>query len=370
MRHALRRHFQFAKLLSTLTMVAIAVLAGVSSSPSAFAAPYVEQPPWGWRKASFGFGGSTRYTTTQANYGPGRGEFTRLTGDNQLTAFETNFRGRYAFWPKFSMYAGGAFSQVRAIDSVNEKTNNGLTEINAGGHFVVWRNWLIMIAEVQGGIAMSKNTRLQTAPLLHDGVSYAQAVLHMRKNIGRTRWIGHVGANFPSDGFAKKVLYGFVGELPIGDAMLIGGGVEGYDSMITDELTESERNLSINAANAGSQIFAAWDPAQTSFKVYAGFLPGRTVDIRAGYQQSFTGLRAPHAQTFFLSLNFGSVPRRGGTRVTTPPGIEPVSPNDQDGFRLDNEKTDRTIFTPEEDGFEPARIENDLRETERLLDGK
>jgi hypothetical protein len=56
--------------------------------------------------------------------------------------------------------------------------------------------------------------------------------------------------------------------------------------------------------------------------------------------------------------------------VTTPPGIEPVSPNDQDGFRLDNEKTDRSIFTPEEDGFEPARIENDLRETERLLDGK
>ena len=351
-------------------MVAVGLCSIVSPQQTAEAAPYVEQPPWGWRKASFGFGGSTRYTTTQANYGPARGEFTRLTGDNQVTAFETNFRGRYAFWPKFSLYAGGAFSQVRAVDAVNEKTNTGLTELNAGGHFLVWRKWLIMIAEVQGGMAMSKNTRLQTAPLLHDGASYAQGVLHMRKNIGRTRWIGHLGVNFPSDGLAKKLMYGFVGELPLGDAMIIGGGIEGYDSMISDELTETERNLSINAANAGSKIFASWDPAQTSFKVYAGFLPGRTVDIRAGYQQSFTGLRAPHAQTFFLSLNFGSVPRRGGSRSSTPSGIDPISPADSDGFKLENEKIDRSIYPPEEDGFEPSRIENDLRETERLLESK
>jgi hypothetical protein len=149
----------------------------------------IETPPWSWRKGSFGISNTTEYFSSTANFGPLRGEFSRLPGDNSLTDFNSWVRGRYAFWPKFSAYSGIGLSQVRAVDAFSEKTNSGLTEAYLGGHFTVWRQWLLMVAEVEAGMPMDSGgplaafSKTQTTPLIADGAYYARAILHMRRDI-------------------------------------------------------------------------------------------------------------------------------------------------------------------------------------------
>lgn len=336
---------------------------GLAASP-------IETPPWSWRKGSFGISSTTEYFTSNANFGPARGEFSRLTGDNSLTDFNTWVRGRYAFWPKFSMYSGFGVSQVRAVDQVNEKTNSGLTEAYLGGHFTVWRQWLLMVAEIEAGMPLDAGgplvnfSKTQTTPLIADGAYYARAILHMRRNLGPARLFGYVGTHIPSEGLAKRLLYGVYGEIPIGDFLMAGGGVDGHEVLINDELTAAERNTTNVSANAGSQRYRSFDPAILRARGWVGFKPGQTVEIRAGYMQALTGLRDAHGSAFTLNVVFSSIPKR--TFRTRPTGDRISAPGNTREFRLDSEAADPEVIAPSND-FEPQRGD-DLNETERLFD--
>ncbi|MBK7890189.1 MAG: hypothetical protein IPJ84_04870 [Bdellovibrionales bacterium] len=201
------RQYTFSAMLRAMKLLALLVLCAFSVvNSTAFHAAYgspIETPPWAWRKGSFGISGSTEYFWTHANYGPARGEYSRLTGDNNLTDFQTWVRARYAFWPKFSVYGGAGLTQVRVLDTFNEKTNNGLSDAFAGGHFVVWREWLRMVAEIEAGMPISSVTRYQISPLVNDGAMYGRALLHLRKDIGALKIFGYVGARLPTEGLAK-----------------------------------------------------------------------------------------------------------------------------------------------------------------------
>lgn len=334
------------------------------------AASPIETPPWSWRKGSFGISSTTEYFTSNANFGPMRGEFSRLAGDNSLTDFNTWVRGRYAFWPKFSMYSGFGVSQVRAVDQVNEKTNSGLTEAYLGGHFTVWRKWLLMVAEIEAGMPLDAGgplvnfSKTQTTPLIADGAYYARAILHMRRNLGPAYLFGYVGTHIPSEGLAKRLLYGVYGEFPIGDFLMAGGGIDGHEVLINDELTAAERNVTNVSANAGSQRYRSFDPAILRARGWIGFKPGKTVEIRAGYMQALTGLRDANGSAFTLNVVFSSIPKR--TFRTRPSGDRISAPGNTREFRLDSETSDPEVIAPGND-FEPQRGD-DLNETERLFD--
>ncbi|MDX9731219.1 MAG: hypothetical protein RBT63_05560 [Bdellovibrionales bacterium] len=356
------------KKITLATIVALAVSTICAST--SFGSP-IETPPWSWRKGSFGVSSTTEYFFSQANYGPLRGEFSRLTGDNSLTDFNTWVRGRYAFWPKFSMYAGLGLGQTRAVDAVSEKTNSGLTEGYIGGHFTVWRQWLLMVAEVEAGMPLDaggplvKFNRFQTIPLVADGSYYGRALLHMRRDIKSLRIFGYVGARIPTDGLAKQLLYGAYAELPVGDFLMFGGGVDGHEVLMNDELTQAERDITLASANAGSARFRSFDPAILRARGWVGFKPGRTVEIRAGYMKTLTGLRDAEGSAFTLNVVFSSIPKRLA-RGRVRGEVDRVSaPGNTRDFKLDSERTDPDVIAPTNE-FQPQR-RDDLNETERLF---
>ncbi len=330
----------------------------------------IETPPWDWRNGSFGISSTTEYFTSNANYDTTRGQFTRLAGDNRFTDFNTWLRGRYAFWPKFSMYAGAGFAQVRAVDTLSEKTNGGFTEAYLGGHFTVWRQWLLMVAEIEASMPLDAGGPLktfvksQTTPLIDDGVYYARALLHMRRDISIFRLFGYVGLKIPTDGLSKSLLYGIYGELPIGNFLMVGGGVDGRERFLNDELTEAERSSTLASADAASARFRSFDPSILRARGWVGFKPGQTVEIRAGYMQTLTGQRDAAGQAYTLNVVFSSIPmRRAGSKFNA--GDRISAPGNTGPFKLDSEKADPEVIAPKND-FEPQRGD-DLNETERLF---
>jgi hypothetical protein len=330
----------------------------------------VDTPPWSWRKGSFGISSTTEYFSSKANYDTVRGQFTRLTADNSFTDFNTWVKGRYAFWPKFSMYAGAGLGQVRAVDAINEKTNGGLSDAYLGGHFTVWRQWLLMVAEVEAGMPLGAGgplkdfTRLQTTPLFNDGAYYARAILHMRRDIKAFRLFGHIGMSVPTDGLAKMLLYGIYSELGVGDYLMLGGGVDGRETMLNDELTENERIATQVSANAGSARYRSFDPAILCARAWVGFKPGQTVEIRAGYMHTLTGQRTAEGQAYTLNVVFSSIPvRKAGAKFDTG---RISAPGNSGPFKLDSEKPDPEVIEPKND-FQP-QPGDDLNETERLFD--
>jgi hypothetical protein len=334
------------------------------------AASPIEAPPWTWRKGSFGISNTTEYFTTSANFGPARGEFTRLFGENSLTDFNSWLRGRYAFWSKFSMYGGLGLSQVRALDQFSEKTNSSLTEAFLGGHFTVWRNWLLMVAELECGMPLGAGgpfasfSKTQSTPLVSDAAYYARAILHMRRNLWRAQLFGYAGVHLPTEGLAKRLLYGVFAEIPLGDFMMVGGGMDGHEVILNDELTLAERLITQVSANAGSQRFRSFDPAVLRARGWVGFKPGKTIEIRAGYLQTITGLREANGSSFTLNLVFSSAPSR--TFRTRPTSEKISSPGNTRDFKLESETADPDVIAPSND-FEP-QSGDDLNETERLFE--
>lgn len=325
----------------------------------------IETPPWIWRKGSFGISANTEYFSSKANYGPARGEYTRLTGDNNLTDFQTSIRGRYAFWPQFSMYGGFGFTQVRAVDSINEKSNNGVSDVFAGGHFIVWREWLRMIAEVEAGVPVTNVVRNQTVPMVTEGSMWARGLLHLRKDAFKTKFFGHFGVRVPTEGLAKTLLYGVFAEVPLGKLSL-GGGVDGYETLMGDELSLAERSATAVSANAGSFRYRAFDPALLRARAWVGFRPGNTTEVRVGYDKTITGLRAAEGQALTLNVVFSSILRKPKPLPTVPTGERISAPGNTRDFKLDSERTDPEVIAPGND-FEPTGSD-DLNETERLLD--
>lgn len=354
------------KRLALLFLCALCAVCSTALHP-AYGSP-VETPPWAWRKGSFGLSGSTEYFWSRANYGPARGEYSRLTGDNNLTDFQTWVRARYAFWSKFSVYGGTGLTQVRVLDTFNEKTNSGLSDAFIGGHFVVWREWLRMVAEIEGGMPISSVTRYQISPLVNDGAMYARALLHLRKDLGALKIFGHVGARIPTEGLAKTLHYGAFAEIPLGK-IILGGGVDGIETLLNDDLTLAERSLTTSSANGGSFRYRAFDPALLRARSWIGFKPGNTVEIRAGYDKTLTGLRTAEGQAITLNVVFSSIPRRAKAGVSENQDERISAPGTTDFFKLDSEQTDPDVIKPGND-FQPGTSGSDLNETERLLNGK
>lgn len=355
------------KPLALSVLFAFVVINAIALS-SALGSP-IETPPWAWRAGSFGLSSSSEYFWTRANYGPTRGEYSRLSGDNNLTDFQTWVRARYAFWSKFSVYGGAGLTQVRVLDAFNEKTNSGISDAFAGGHFVIWREWLRMVAEVEIGMPVATVSRYQISPLVNDGAIYGRGLLHLRKDIGALKVFGYIGARIPTEGLAKTMHYGAFAEVPLGKIML-GGGVDGVETLLNDDLTLVERSITMGTANGGSNRYRTFDPAMLRARGWIGFKPGGTVEIRAGYDKTLTGLRTAEGQAITLGVVFSSVPRRSRAgSISDSPDDRISAPGTTDSFKVDSEQTDPEVIKPNND-FEPGTSGGDLNETERLLNGK
>ncbi|MBK7890188.1 MAG: hypothetical protein IPJ84_04865 [Bdellovibrionales bacterium] len=151
---------------------------------------------------------------------------------------------------------------------------------------------------------------------------------------------------------------------------MLGGGVDGIETLLNDDLTLAERSLTTGSANGGSLRYRTFDPALLRARGWVGFKPGNTVEIRAGYDKTLTGLRTAEGQAITLNVVFSSVPRRTkATGMSENPDERISAPGTTDSFKLDSEQTDPDVIKPGND-FQPGTSGGDLNETERLLNGK
>lgn len=290
-------------------LASVIFLAGIQ--PAQAVSTQIEVPQLSRGQGSFGFSLASEYFTTEANYDSYRGSFVRLTGDNSLTSFESTLRAQYGVTQRFTVFTGLGYSQVRAVDAVNEKTNAGLTEAFVGANFLIWKKWAHVIPEIQASYPIDETVSNQTVPLTSDGVMYARAGVFVLKPFKWFRLQSYLGIHFPTEGLAKLALYSIGGEVPLGrpSRFAIGASLDGYETLISDELTLAERRQTTLAANAGSQRFYAFDPALMEGRLWASFTPDRGIRIRAGYAKTIDGIRAAEGQSFLLSVSFHSVPK-------------------------------------------------------------
>lgn len=363
--------FSIGTIISTVPLLPIVTF--VATLLPAPARGVTDLPPWRWNRGSFGLSATTEYFMTKGNYDAKRGSFTRLPGDNSFTTFESTVRARYGFTPRLSTYAGLGFAQVRAVDSFNERTNAAVTDVFVGADFMIATKWIRLVPEIQAGYPMDKVSVTTTNPLTSDGVAYARTNAFF---LIPTRWLnlqGRLGLHLPAEGLAKRLLYDIGAEIPIGRRFAIGGGIEGYETILSDELSAAERQAVTAIADAGSQRFYAYNPALLEGRGWIRFTPDRTTQIRVGYSKTLNGIRTAEGQALTMSVAFNLPGKKkssidSGTLSDLRRGAPTLSGPEEAArkFEIEVEKMDPDLLPPDD----PIDQQNTdiLNDTEKLLE--
>lgn len=342
--------------------------AALLTSFSASAA--LQTPPWAWNQGSFGFSESTEYFQSSANYSDSRGSFERLSGDSNATAWQNEFRGRYAFTPWLSTYAGFGLSSIRVTDLTTQKSNSGLTDVHAGADFNLGTKWVRLIPEIEAGYPLDPSNRSQTVPLTNEGVPWLRASLFAQKPFRFVSVFGHAGFKIPGQGLAKLFLYGLGSEVALGRYFKIGAGLDGYESVLSDDLSATERQRLSTNAMGGSHLFNAYNPALIQAQLWVGLKPVPSMTIRGGYAKTVNGIRAAEGQAFTLSFAYYFTPRHIKEPDTLASRQRKARQNQEKAlqtFDVEPEQNDPDLFEPGEQ-YVPTEKSGTLNDAEKLLE--
>lgn len=340
-------------LTSIAVSTAFSIVVAFSSNAVALTVP--ETPPSAWNEGSFGVQTTSEYFSSKSNYSTSRGSFAKLPNGNKWTSFENRLKGRFAPTRNFSIFTGFGFTSSTANDLLIEKTNSGATEVFAGANFLLTRRWWRVVPEIEASYPLSETTYAQTDPLTNDGAPYARAGVFLFKPYKYLRFESYLGFHFPGEGLAKRFMYQLAAEVALLGGFTVGGGVQGYETIISDDTSYAERRVTSTTANATSDRFWAYNPALIEGRAWLGLRLDKSFNVRLGYLKTVNGVRTAEGNSFLLSLNFNSA---GNTRTRTssrevlrePREPRPVTvgkppvPQSQSGFRTEPEVNDPELF--------------------------
>ena len=301
---------RMAARLTTLSLAA-SLIAAVGGMPSIAYASLTEPPPWRWDKGLWRLSLQTSYFFTEANYET-RGIVDRLPGDNSYRLAALGARARYHLLQKVSVYFGGGFAQALSQDPTLEREKTAFTDAVFGADWLLAReaNGVAdLVAELEGSFAIDQIDVDTTDALTNDGVNFLKALLFAHKSFPWFNIQGHVGGKFRAEGLASLLLWGVGAEKPLGKRYLLGAGVEGYETLGGDEVSEADRKTLTDRVNAGSFAFYSFDPALIEARAWAGWNPINAGQLRVGYGRTFNGVRSAAGQTVFLQLSYDFNPQ-------------------------------------------------------------
>jgi hypothetical protein len=340
--------------------------------PSASLAAPPHVPPWKWRTGAVGVILGSEYFVSQANYEDGRGSFRRLTGDNSVSTFENRLVGLYGLSTSWYLFGGASLHRTRVVDQTIEKASLNVGDLTLGFYAMAWERWLRVIPELSLNIPGKRVSALQTEPLIGHGQISVRAVAHLFKPTRRYRLnvFGHLGIDAPLGSLSKRLVYEAAIERPFGTNFAAGAAIGGFETIVSDSTSASERGLTSQSAMGGSAHYLAYNPARLETRVWVGFSPQRVLRLRLGYLKTLDGIRSAEGQSFFLQVNYN---HDSGTRAPAPAGARPsgdpsvrAQQNLRD-FRVNPESTDPDLFDSD-DQFAPTPKSTDpLDETQRLL---
>ena len=357
-----------ASLVLVLALVFVLVL------PRAHAVEAYEPPPMSWLENSWGATVTGDYFMSNTNYDQIRGSYTRLPGPNFSNTFTSHLRARYGLTRDINLFAGFGLAQTNVRDIFGDKSSTSITDIGGGLDFVFWRRWIKLIFEAQGGYPIDAVDVMQTKPLTSDGVPFGRIGIFAYRPFRYFRLTGFVGFDYPTVNLSKKVLYQVYGEIPI-SKVSFGGGINGYEAVIDDSLSQAERVAVTLLKNGGSTRFYAWNPGLLEARAWIGFKPNKQWSFRVGYAKTLNGLRTAEGQSVLFSIGFNA-------RDLFGPSVETLEEDARsvETFVPDTEKTDQSLFR-DEPPPKPARkgriprktgpsAEESLDQTEKLLERK
>ncbi len=340
-------------LLKTPRWIVISIAVAFTTSAHALTVP--ETPPSAWNEGSFSLQTSSEYFSSKANYTNNRGSFERLPNGNAWTSFENRFKARFAPNRNFSVFVGSGFNASTAKDILSERSSSGFTEVFAGANFLLTRRWWRVVPEIEVSYPLEETEYAQTTPLTNDGVPYARAGVFLFKPYKYLRFESYLGFHFPGEGLAKRFMYQLATEVALFGGFTVGAGVQGYETIISDETSYAERRITSATADATSDRFWAYNPALIEGRAWLGLRLDKSFNIRLGYLKTVNGVRTAEGNSFLLSLNFNSAGNTSGfvptnrPRQTSPQreqavvGKQPV-PQNQRGFRTEPEVNDPELF--------------------------
>ena len=328
-----------------------------------------ESPPSAWNPGSFGVSATGEYFTSQANYDETRGSYTRLNNSNSFSDFETRARARYAFANAVSAYSGIAFAQSHAVDGSLDKTNGNVTEAFLGADFQLIRRWWRVIPEVEFSFPTDETKTNQTIPLTSDGTWFGRAGVFLFKPYKYFRMESYLGFQYPGNGLAKRFLYTLYAETAFASGFSFGGGIDGTESLLTDDNSNNQRITQQILADAGSHRYAAYNPSLIEARAWLGFRADKSFAFRLGYAKTLNGMRSAEGQSILLSVAYNSA----GDKATGHRLREESQKHAEETFRTDPEQNDPQLFqNPDEDTPPPRAVpkKENLDETERILENR
>ncbi|MES2856787.1 MAG: hypothetical protein V4692_13025, partial [Bdellovibrionota bacterium] len=320
--------------------------------------------------------------TSDANYDETRGSFSRLSNGRSLTVFETRPKIRYAFTHAVSAFAGTSFAQSKAVDFTNERSNSNVNEVFGGIDFQMNRRWWRVIPEIEFSYPVESSVFGQTLPMTSEGVWYVRAGVFLFKPYKRVRFETYLGVHYPGEGLAKRFQYSATTELALIRGFSLGGGISGFETIVTDDKLKSDRINAAITANAGSQRYWAYDPALIEAKAWLGFRADRAFTFRLGYAKTINGVRTAEGSTILLSIAYNSPGDkergraiRSGFDIEEEPDVETEVSNTDGEFRAEPEVVDPELFEQEQARKKSKRAPvrkspESLDSTEKMLESR
>ena len=357
---SLKFAFQACRILFVPALLVTSAVSLIATSAGGLTVP--ETPPSSWNQGSFGVQTTSEYFISRANYSETRGSWQSLPNDNKWNSFENTLKLRYGFTPAISLYGGATADGVTATDNAAaspNKTNSNIDIAFAGADFLLARRWWRVVPEIEGGYSLNDFKRGQTTPLTSDGAPFVNLGMFMFKPYRYLRFEAYTGFHLPGIDLAKTFNYRFGAEIAMLGAFTLGGGVQGYETVLSDATTNFDRKITQTSADATSARFWAYNPALLEVNGWIGLRFDRSFGVRLGYAKTLNGVRAAEGQSILLSLYYnsrGNGPGPMPKRISTP--RVSVGPKE---FRTVPEPTDPELF---------EQTNESLDSTERLFDHK
>lgn len=371
-------HFRPIKSQFKFFKFALAVMAVLVTSSAFAITADLELPPWVWREGSWGISGWGDYSMSSANYGSAPGAFTRLPSSNSFNVVESTYKARFAFHDLVSVYAGAGYNYTTAHDSGLTRNNAQPSVGFAGADFNLPNRWLRLIPEIEAGFPFYHYNTNSSLLSTGDSTTYFRGSLFYFKPVHLGRAVidilGHASFYAPSDNLAKLAMFEAALEIPIGRSVAIGGGAEGYTTVISDSLTLAQRQSYASVAEAQSLRYDAYNPSLLELKAWLRLLPIPGYNVRVGYSKSINGTNTASVQaiTLAIAFNFSSIfkpvgsPRGSSLRSGATPSERLFEEN-----RVRDRSGDQFIPDDHADDppkLAPAQSDGGLGDTEQLLE--
>lgn len=269
-----------------------------------------EMPPSRWREDFWRVSLIGDYYNTNANFGSSNSSsYNKISSGNSFYIYEFRPRIRYNPSKTFSTYFGAGGANISSQTGTNLRTNSNFTDVYAGSDISwngkVWR----MITELEGSFNLQPTDVATKEALLSDGAHYLKIDQYLFRPFKFANPYAHFGLKYRTQGLSQLYLYGFGFEKPFAQQFLVGVGIEGEGSFVSDSQTPSYRETVTNNVNGGSHYFNAYNPAYTQIKAWVGWMPETAWQVKFGYGQEFQGANTSYGQLFYLSLSFNFDPR-------------------------------------------------------------